>query len=339
MSDATIFSRRQFVQTSLIGMAAACTMPAALEAKINSVISCVHVSMQTFSMRMLRYPDIVAAVQKVGVGEVELLASQIEPTAADAPDIMKWRDTVSLDYFRDIRKKFNQAGIEIFTYNPRFGAGGGRGRGGPGGGPGGPGGAPGGPQPGGPGGPPPEGAAGPGAQNGAPPTPPPQGPPPAPITDAQIDRIFEFTKALGAKSLSAMMTVDMAKRLVPFAEKHKIIVAVAANDPAVFPQIPPISPWLRLDIDIGNVTRGGFDALQLVKDNYQHLLDIHLKDCKFKGASVPFGTGDSHMKEILQFLASKKGQVRANIDCDYQGTGTSVDEVKKCYDYIKSCLA
>jgi sugar phosphate isomerase/epimerase len=30
----------------------------------------------------------------------------------------KWRETVSLDYFRAIRKKFNDAGIEIYAYNP-----------------------------------------------------------------------------------------------------------------------------------------------------------------------------------------------------------------------------
>jgi hypothetical protein len=324
MSDATIFSRRRFVQTSLIGMAA-CAMPAALEAKLHSVVSGVHVGMQTFSLRLVRYPDIVSAVQQVGTGEVELFSTQVEPTAADAPDIMKWRDTISLDYFKDIRKKFDQAGIDIFSYNPRFGAGGGRGRGGPA-------------APGGPGGSQPGGAGGTGGPGG-PPTPPPQAPPPTPITDAQIDRIFEFTKALGAKHVAAGMTADMAKRLVPFAEKHKTIVAVASSDPAVLSQVPAMSPWLRMDVDIGDFTRNGHDALQFVKGNYQHLLDVHLKDCKFRGTSVPFGQGDSHMKEVLQFLRDKKSQARAMIDCDYPGTGTSVDEVKKCYDYIKSCLA
>ncbi len=314
-----ILSRRQFGQIALAGFAAS----TALAAKLNSVVDGLHIGMQTFSMRMIRYPDIVSAVQQSGIGEIELLSAQIEPTAADAPDIMKWRDTISLDYFKSIRKKFNQAGIEIFSYNPRFGAGGGRGRGA----------APAGaltgqlgPAPG----------SGPGAAPPAGRAPAPQAPP---ITDAQIDRIFEFTKALGAKNLSSMMMPDMAKRVAPFAEKHKIVAAAASSNPDVLAQIPPISPWLRLDVDIGDLTRAGHDALQFVKDNYQHCLDIHLKDCKFQGASVPFGQGDSHMKEVLQFLASKKTQIRVMIDCDYAGTGTSVDEVKKCYDYVKSCLA
>jgi hypothetical protein len=333
-------SRREFVQLAMAGAAVSSVVAgmgasAAFGGKLHSVVKGVHIGMQTFSLRMVRYPDLVAAVQQVGVGEVELFATQIEPTASDAPDIMKWRETISLDFFKDIRKKFNQAGIDIYTYNGRFGAGGGRGRGSSGGGPGGPGGAGGTPTG--------QGAAPPPATPSA--TPPPAAPSPgaapaaAPVTDAQIDRMFEITKALGAKSFSTQMTLDMAKRLVPFAEKHKIIVAVASQDESLLTQLPAISPWLRMDVDIGNFSRAGLDPLQFVKDNYTHLLDIHLKDCVFKGASVPFGTGDSHMKEILQFLRDKKSTARANIDCDYPGTGASVDEVKKCFEYAKSCLA
>lgn len=317
MNFSNAVSRRQFVQLGLAGLASA-----AMAAKLHSVVGGLHVGIQTYSLRGLRYPDLVSAIQEVGIAECELFSVQVEPTAADAPDIMKWRDSVSLDYFKDIRKKFNQAGITIYTYNPRFGAGGGRGaRGrGPNGGPASP-------------------AAGAPGASAPPATPPTAAAAAPPITDAQIDRIFEFTKALGAKSLSSNMPIDMVKRVVPFAEKHKIIVAVASSNPDVLTQVPAISPWLRMDLDIGDFTRAGHDALQFVKDNYQHLLDVHLKDCKFQGVSVPFGTGDSHMKEVLQFLRDKKSQARANIDCDYPGTGTSVDEVKKCYDYIKSCLA
>ena len=324
----TTLSRRQFGQIALASLAASAASNLLAE-KLNSIINGLHIGMQTFSMRMIRYPDIVAAVQQTGIGIIELFSGSVEPTAADAPDIMKWRDTISLDYFKGIRKKFNQAGIQIFSYNPRFGAGGGRGRGGANGPNGrGAGAAP--------------GAAAP-ASNGPPATPPLAALPAPPITDAQIDRIFEFTKALGAKNLSSMMMPDVAKRIAPFAEKHKIVAAVASANPDVLTQIPPISPWLKLDVDIGDMTRQGHDALQFVKDNYQHCLDIHLKDIKTQGVSaptsVPFGQGDSHMKEVLQFLAGKKTQVRVMIDCDYPGTGASVDEVKNCYDYIRSCLA
>ena len=310
MTESHVLSRRQFGQIGLAGLAAA-AMPAASSAKLHSVVNGLHIGIQSYSLRGVRYPDLVEAIRQAGIGEVELFSAQVEPTAADTPDIVKWRSTVPLDFFKDIRKKFNQAGIDVITYNARFGAGGG-GRGA-------------------------RGAAAGATPGAAPPATPP--PAPAPISDADIDRIFEFTKALGAKNISAGMTLDMAKRIAPFAEKHKIIVGVSSTNPDVLTQVPAISPSLRMDLDIGDFTRASHDALQFVKDNYTHFLDIHLKDCKFGGASVPFGTGDSHMKEVLQFLRDKKSQVRANIDCDYPGTGTSVDEVKKSYDYVKSCLA
>jgi hypothetical protein len=238
---------------------------------------------------------------------------------------VKWRASVSLDFFTDVRKKFNDAGIAIYGYNGRFGAGGGRGgRGrGPGAGPGG------GPGAGAAGGP---GANSPAAPQAAPATPPPA---PPPVTDDEIDRQFQFAKALGAKTVNTGVQPALADRVGKAAEKYKMIVGITSQTPETL----AMSPNFRYDIDIGDYTRAGHDSLQFVTDNFDKITDIHLKDCKLNGPSVPFGQGDSHMKEILQLLKKRKSQIRANIDCDYPGTGTSVDEVKKCLDYIRACLA
>ncbi len=104
-------------------------------------------------------------------------------------------------------------------------------------------------------------------------------------------------------------------------------------------EIFAMSPYFRLCFDIGDATRAGNDAFQLVRDHHDRLVDIHLKDCTFKGSSVPFGQGDSHMREVLQFLKARRSPVRARIDCDYPGTGSSIDEVQKCVDYAKAALA
>lgn len=338
MKDAFAYSRRHFIKVAAAGLA----LSQALEAKmINPRIHGVYVGMQTFSLRGLRYDQVIPAMKELGIGECELFATQIEPTAAEVPDLPKWRASVSLDFFTDVRKKFNDAGIAIYGYNGRFGAGGGRGgRGrGPGAGPGGaPGaggpGAGGGPGTGAPGGP---GAAaspagGPGATNTMAPLVAPAAPP---VTDDEIDRQFQFAKALGAKTVNTGVQPALAERVGKFAEKYKMIVGITGQSPEVL----AMSPYFRYDIDIGDYTRAGHDSLQFVTDNFDKITDIHLKDCKLNGPSVPFGTGDSHMKEILQLLKKRKSQIRANIDCDYPGTGTSVDEVKKCLDYIKACLA
>lgn len=330
MKDSSAFSRRHFIKVAAAGLALSQTLEAKM---INSRIHGVYVGMQTYSLRGLRYDAVIPAMKQIGVGECELFSVQVEPTSAEVPDLAKWRATVPLDYFTDVRKKFNDAGVAIYGYNGRFGAGGGRGgRGARGRGPG-PGGAPGaGAGPGAAGGPEANGAAMPAAPPAEPATPPPA---PPTVTDDEIDRQFQFAKALGAKTFNGGVQPAIADRVGKFAEKYNMIVGITA----LVPETLAISPFFRYDIDIGNYTAAGHDPLQFVKDNYDKITDIHLKDCKLNGPSVPFGTGDSHMKEILQLMKKKKSQIRANIDCDYPGTGTSIEEVQKCFDYVKACLA
>jgi hypothetical protein len=158
-------------------------------------------------------------------------------------------------------------------------------------------------------------------------------------SDAEIDRTFEFAKALGAGTITARIPLAATQRIASFAEKHKIMVGIQSTDADLLAQQVAMSPSLGIDLDIGDYTRAGHDALAFVQANYTRLTDIHLKDCKLNGPSVPFGTGDSHMAEILQFLQSKRSTARAFIDCDYPGTGASVEEVKKCYDYAEAALA
>ena len=50
--------------------------------------------------------------------------------------------------------------------------------------------------------------------------------PNASFTDAEIDRGFEMTRALGAEIITASTTLEVAKRIAPFAEKHKMVVAM-----------------------------------------------------------------------------------------------------------------
>lgn len=276
-----MYSRREFARAALAGAALTAGWPAAASAaRINSRIGGVYIGIQTFSLRTLPREGVqaalIAAMTRVGIGECEIFSPHVEPIAAEVPDLQRWRLTVSLDHFRNIRKQFNRAGIEIAAYNPRIGM----------------------------------------------------------FTDQEIDRAFHFAKALGAKTLNSNMPPAVAARVAPIAEKHRMVVAITAPNAEIF----AMSKYFRLCFDIGDATRAGNDALQIVRDHHDRISDIHLKDCKFKGVSVPFGQGDSQMKEVLQFLKAKKSPVRARIDCDYPGTGSSVEEVQKCFDYCRSAL-
>jgi hypothetical protein len=322
MNDAFSYSRRNFIKVAAAGLALAQTV----DAKINSRINGVYIGLQSSSLRTLPHEGaidvIVGAMKKIGIAECEITSAHVEPDASQAPDIRKWRATVSLDYFQDIRKKFNQQGLSIYSYSSRIGGFGGGGRGA-------------------------RGTASPagasGNQNlgsgGTPTSAPPTVSPQPPITDDEIDRCFEIAKALGAKTISSGLQADLAKRVAPIAEKHKMVVGVSATNPDAFAEILHISPYFKIDIDIGDVTHAGYDPFPFIQANYHQITDIHLKDSKFKGPSTPFGEGDAHMKDVLLLLKKQKSQIRAHIDCTYPGTGSSVEEVQKCFDYVKGCLA
>ena len=48
----------------------------------------------------------------------------------------------------------------------------------------------------------------------------------ADMTDAEIDRGFEMARALGAEIITASTNLTVAKRVAPFADKHRMIVAM-----------------------------------------------------------------------------------------------------------------
>jgi sugar phosphate isomerase/epimerase len=53
---------------------------------------------------------------------------------------------------------------------------------------------------------------------------------------------------------------------------------------------------------------------------------------------MPFGEGDTPIKEVLQLLKTKKYRIPANIEYEYKG-GDTVAEVRKCYEYCRQALA
>jgi sugar phosphate isomerase/epimerase len=327
MDQADWQTRRSFLQIAAAGAALATTGGAAWAAE-KSRIHGVYVGMQTFTLRGLGIDGVIAAMSEVGLHECELWSSQAEPKAAEVGgDLAKWRATVSLDYFTDIRKKFNNAGIEIWGYNPRFGAVGGRGN--RGGGMGAPGGAAGAAAPAG-------AMAMPGAAGTAPPTPqqaPPQAAPT--MTDDEIDRLFQMAKALGAGTINSRISADLAPRVAQAAERHKMIVGITSQEPAIL----AASPYFRYDVDTAAVLRSGHDPLQFIQDNFDKLSDVHLNDTKAGGPAVPMGQGDAKIKEVLLLMKKKKSKVRALIDSNYAGSESSVDELKKEFEYVNMVLA
>jgi len=174
--------------------------------------------------------------------------------------------------------------------------------------------------------------------------------PDASFTDAEIDRGFEQAKALGADIITSSTTIEVAKRIAPLAEKHKITVAMHGHSntskpgefasPESFAQAMKMSKYFKVNLDIGHFTAANFDAVQYIRDHHDSITNLHLKDRKKnQGDNVPWGTGDTPIKEVLRLLSKERWPIRAYIEYEHRGTGTPVEEVQKCLDFVKLALA
>jgi len=104
------FSRREFIT---VAMAALATGPERTEQHT-------QIGIQSFSFRDRPLDEAIKAMQAVGCARCELYQRHVEP-ALPRDELRKWRTSASMDVFRKIRRKFDDAGIQLdaYYYNTR----------------------------------------------------------------------------------------------------------------------------------------------------------------------------------------------------------------------------
>ncbi len=171
------------------------------------------------------------------------------------------------------------------------------------------------------------------------------------MADDEIDYAFGMAKAMKVKAISCSSTVTFAKRVAPFADKHKIVWAGHGHDntsdpeqfakPETFELIMSLSKYIGVNLDIGHFTAAGYDPVPFIQKHHERITNLHLKDRKKDhGPNVPWGQGDTPIKDVLLLLSKEKYNIPANIEFEYaipEGSD-AVTEVGKCYQYAKSCL-
>jgi sugar phosphate isomerase/epimerase len=168
-------------------------------------------------------------------------------------------------------------------------------------------------------------------------------------SDEAIEYGFAMAKGLGVDAITTSTQVSMAKRVAPFADKHRIPVAYHGHanltdpdevaTPASFATCLSFSTFHRINLDIGHFTGAGFDAVTFLRANHAQITNLHLKDktTPARGnANVPWGDGDTPIKEVLQLLSKEKWDIPANIEFEY--TGDPLVEVPKCFQFCKNAL-
>ena len=167
-------------------------------------------------------------------------------------------------------------------------------------------------------------------------------------SDEAIDFNFQIAKALGCNAITLERSEAMAKRLAPFADKHKIWVAFHnhTDNVPIMDKADPIlefSPYIGFNLDIGHYYAGtkGKSPLPVLEKYHERIVSLHLKDRTADGGNVTWGTGGTPIKEVLQLMKKEKWTFPGDIEVEYpipKGS-TAVAEVAKCVRYCKEALA
>ena len=262
------YSRRDFTRIGLAGLALSGSALRSLAAVNKSYFHGVQLGVQTYCFHDIpvdgmNHADwVIKDMLVCQVYDCELYSPQIEPggQAARAALVMqewagsrptgtvthladpeearkaraeqtKWRATVPLDFWRNIGKQFNDAGINIYAHCITFY-------------------------------------------------------PDAP--DEEMDRCFQFAKALGAKLIDTSTSYSLLKRLVPFAEKHNMVIAVHGHAGVkdsdqfstreTFEKAFKLSNLVWANLDIGHYWAAGGDPVEFIEAHHDRISNLHIKD-------------------------------------------------------------
>jgi len=173
------------------------------------------------------------------------------------------------------------------------------------------------------------------------------------MADAVVDYCFQVARALGAYAISCEIPVSRTKRLGAFAANHKMMVGYHGHgnltNPEAFGRLGAweqafwYSKFNGANVDIGHFfAANGFSPAEWIKENHTRVTHVHLKDRKANnGPNMPWGQGDTPLREILLMMKQEKYRFQATIEMEYpvpEGS-TLLAEIGKCVQYCRDILA
>ena len=162
--------------------------------------------------------------------------------------------------------------------------------------------------------------------------------------DDALDYAFNLAKNLGARAISCEIDLPKTKRLGQFADKHKLMVGYhghTATGPAQWEEAFSFAKFNGANLDIGHFLSGQKTSpVPFLKQHHDRITHIHVKDKTLDDKNVPFGQGDTPVKEVLQLIRDNKWPIQATIEFEYQVPegSTRMLEIAKGVEYCKNAL-
>ena len=175
------------------------------------------------------------------------------------------------------------------------------------------------------------------------------------MSDEEFEYIFNVAEALGCThtTLELPAGADAAaqlKRIGDFAMKKKIYAAYHTHTQGsmtVFDQAFAASKGNMANVDLGHWVAGGNKGgtpMDFLTKYHDRTASFHLKDRttpEHCALNLPWGTGETPIKEILTLVQKNKWKIPASIELEYtvpEGSD-AVKEVRKCLEYCRAALA
>ncbi len=219
-----------------------------------------------------------------------------------AEEMKQWRLSVSMDKYKAFRKMYERAGVKIYAFKL---------------------------------------------------------PPTMRMSDQEYAYIWNVAKTLGASHITMELPTDDAllQRVAAYAAYRKVPIAFHTHGQggsSGFEKALGASRYTALNLDVGHyygVT--GQSPIPIIEKYHDRIASLHLKDRKGPGSAaenagpggggpnMPWGQGETPLKEILQLMKKRKYGFPASIEYEYNTPEGSdvLTEIKKCVQFCKDALA
>ena len=171
------------------------------------------------------------------------------------------------------------------------------------------------------------------------------------MSDEEYEYIFNVAEALGCNQTTLELVTDDAqlKRIGDFAIKKKVYAAYHTHTQGsmtAFDKAFAISKGNMANVDLGHwVAAGniGGTPMDFLNKYHDRTASFHLKDRTLPehcALNLPWGTGETPIKAILQLVQKNKWKFPASVELEYNVPEGSdaVQEVRKCVDYCRRAL-
>ena len=239
---------------------------------------------------------------RVRGGRAPLTPEQQATMQKAAAEMKDWRLSVSMDRYKAFRKMYNDAGVTIYAFKL---------------------------------------------------------PPTMAMSGQEYDYIWNVAETLGANHITMELPTEdeLLHRVGEYAAKRKLRIAFHTHGQggdSGFEKALAASPYTALNIDVGHYYGvNGKSPVPVVIKYHDRIASLHLKDRKGPnsaaenqgpgggGPNMPWGQGETPLKEVLQTIKKNKYKFPASIEYEYNTPEGSdvLTEVKKCVQYCKEALA